>query len=76
MCGVSLKRFTLSKWSDIFFKVTNISVSNLAEENQNLKSEIDHLHSIILLLKRGKFGSTSERVVDLPPSDQLVFNEI
>jgi transposase len=76
MCGVNLKKFTSSKWSDSFFEVTNDPASHLSEENQNLKAEIDRLHGIIFLLKRGKFGSTSERVVDLPVTNQLTFNEI
>jgi len=51
------------------------SLTELKEENIFLKSELERLNGIILLLKRGKFGSKSERVVDVPP-EQLVFNEI
>lgn len=51
------------------------SITNLKEENKILKDEIDRLRGMLTLLKRGKFGSTSERVVEISP-DQLVFNEI
>ena len=51
------------------------SISELKEKNKNLEEELERLRGIILLLNRGKFGSTSERVMDLD-SSQLVFNEI
>jgi transposase len=40
----------------------------------NLQTEVEKLHSIIRELKRSKFGSSSEKIEDLP--DQLIFNEI
>jgi transposase len=51
------------------------AVNGLKQENQVLKTEIERLRGMILLLNRSKFGSTSERVTDLPTA-QLVFNEI
>lgn len=51
------------------------ALKKVEEENQHLKAELERLKGIILLLNRSKFGSTSERVTDLDPS-QLVFNEI
>ena len=48
---------------------------NLKEEVTFLKTEVERLNGIILLLKRGKYGPTSERVEDIP-SEQLLFNEI
>jgi len=50
------------------------SLAELKEENKSLKDELARLHSIILLLKRDKFGSKSERVAEIPP-EQLIFNE-
>lgn len=47
----------------------------VVEENKILKSEIERLNAIILLLKRGKYSSKSERFEDIP-AEQLVFNEI
>jgi len=52
-----------------------MSIDSLLEENGNLKSEIERLHGIIRLLKRGKYGPKSERVEEVPP-EQLIFNEI
>ena len=43
-------------------------------EVEFLKSEVERLQKIILLMKRDKFGSRSEKVIDIP--DQLLFNEI
>jgi transposase len=51
----------------------NQSSTHFKEENQLLKTEVERLKGIIILMQRGKFGSTSERVTD---SDQLMFNEI
>jgi transposase len=45
-----------------------------AEEVEFLKAENARLHKIILLMKRDKFGSKSEKVIDIP--GQLLFNEI
>lgn len=45
----------------------------LQEENKFLKSEVDRLNGMLLLLKRDKFGSKSER---FESPDQLVFNEM
>lgn len=50
-------------------------IEELQKKNEHLETEVERLKGIILLLKRGKFGSTSERVTDLP-AEQLVFNEI
>ena len=50
-------------------------LEELQKKNQSLEVEIERLKGIILLMNRGKFGSTSERVTDLDPA-QLVFNEI
>lgn len=47
---------------------------SLIEENRDLKAEVERLNNIILLLKRSKFGKSSERVEVL--SEQLLFNEI
>jgi transposase len=52
-----------------------VSHRELEEENQLLKDENERLRGMILLLKRCKFGSQSERVEDIAP-DQLLFNEI
>lgn len=52
------------------------SLEELTKKNQKLEEEIEKLKGIILLLNRGKFGSTSERVTDLPVTEQLIFNEI
>lgn len=52
-----------------------MSIDELLSENSNLKSEIERLHGMIRLLKRGKFGPKSERVDDMP-ADQMIFNEI
>jgi transposase len=52
-----------------------LTFTEIREENQFLKTELERLQGIILLLKRGQFGSKSERVENLP-SEQLVFNEI
>lgn len=49
--------------------------NELKKELQFLKTEVQRLNGIILLLKRGKFGSTSERVTETD-SAQLIFNEI
>lgn len=51
------------------------SQSELKQEVQFLKTEVERLNGIILLLKRGKFGPKSERVTEIPP-EQLIFNEI
>lgn len=51
------------------------TVESLTEENSNLKSEIERLHGIIRLMKRGKYGPKSERVEEVPPG-QMIFNEI
>ena len=50
-------------------------VAELKEENKFLKSELERINGILLLFKRDRFGSKSERVTDLP-SEQLLFNEI
>ncbi len=49
--------------------------TELRKENQFLKSELERYRVMIAQLKRGKYGSSSERVEDLSP-DQLIFNEI
>lgn len=48
--------------------------SSLAEEIDFLKAENERLFNIIRLLKRDRFGSRSEKVVDIP--NQFTFNEI
>ena len=50
------------------------SIAELTEENKFLKTELERLNGIILLFKKSKFGSKSERVEELP-SEQLIFNE-
>jgi transposase len=52
-----------------------MDTSRLLEENAKLKNEIEYLRQMILLLKRDKFGSKSEKLPDLA-SDQFVFNEL
>jgi transposase len=47
----------------------------LQEEVDFLKSEVERLNAIVLLLKRGKYGPKSERFENVAP-EQLVFNEI
>ena len=51
------------------------SIKKMLEDNAFMKAELERLNGIILLLKRGKFRSTSERVTEVPP-EQLLFNEI
>jgi transposase len=51
------------------------SVTELKEENKFLKAELERVNGILLLFKRDRFGSKSERVTDLP-AEQLIFNEI
>ena len=51
------------------------AVTELKEENLFLKSEVERLNGIVLLLKRGKYGPKSESYTEVSP-DQLVFNEI
>jgi len=51
------------------------SPSELKQEVQFLKTEVERLNSIICLLKRGKYGSKSERFTEISP-EQLIFNEI
>lgn len=48
---------------------------SLEKENTYLRHEVGRLQHIIRLLQRDKFGSTSEKVPELP-SEQLLFNEI
>jgi len=50
-------------------------VTSLKEKIEHLTTEVERLRGIIILLNRGKWGSTSERVTDLD-SAQLMFNEI
>lgn len=45
----------------------------LKDEVTLLKSEVERLRVMVLLLKREKFGSKSERLENV---DQLVFNEL
>lgn len=52
-----------------------MSREELERKVENLESENEKLRDIILLLRRDKFGSKSERVEDLDPA-QLLFNEI
>jgi transposase len=52
-----------------------ISSSRIAQENVQLKNEIEHLQQIIRLLKRDKFGSKSEKLPDLD-QEQFMFNEL
>jgi len=52
-----------------------VSNTELTEENKFLKTEVERLNGIILLLKRGKYGAKSERFEETPP-EQLIFNEI
>lgn len=51
------------------------SDAEIREENKFLKSELERLNGVLLLLKRGKYGTKSERIEEIP-SDQLLFNEI
>lgn len=51
------------------------SVPELKEKIQILETENSRLKHMLLLMKRDKFGSTSEKLTDLPP-EQLLFNEI
>jgi len=51
------------------------TVKELKEEVQFLKSELERVNGILLLFKRERFGSKSERMTDVPP-EQLLFNEI
>ncbi len=50
-------------------------VKFLEERNTHLSDEVKRLHSIILLFKKDKYGSKSERYEELPP-EQMIFNEI
>ena len=50
-----------------------MSNAELHEEVKFLKTEVDRLNGMLLLLRQEKFGSKSERFVD---PNQLVFNEI
>ena len=56
-------------------KPTHAHVATLQEEVEFLKSELERAQRIIQLLKRDKFGASSERFIE-PNPDQLVFNEI
>jgi transposase len=47
----------------------------LEQENAFLKSELERYKAMFKLANRDRFGSKSERVVDLP-AEQLIFNEI
>ena len=49
-------------------------VSSLEQENKHLKEENQRLYDLIRMLKRDKFGSSSERVEEV--SEQYIFNEI
>ena len=49
--------------------------AHLVEENKKLRIEVEHLQQLIRLLKRDKFGSTSEKLVGLA-AEQLIFNEL
>jgi transposase len=51
------------------------SVTELKEEVQFLKAELERVNGILLLFKRDRFGSKSERLTDLP-AEQLIFNDI
>ncbi|MCB9026147.1 MAG: IS66 family transposase [Bdellovibrionaceae bacterium] len=51
------------------------SQEHLQKENKHLREKLEHLHSIIRLLKKHKFGSKSERYEDVS-TEQMVFNEI
>ena len=52
--------------------MSNLEIQ-LKDEVTLLKSEVERLRGIVLLLKREKFGSKSERFENV---DQLVFNEL
>ena len=52
-----------------------IEIEGIQKQNQLLEEEVERLRGIIVILKRGKFGSTSEKVTDLP-LEQLIFNDI
>lgn len=51
------------------------SVTELKEENKNLKAEVVRLQQQLFLMKRSLYGPKSERVTEVPP-EQLAFNEI
>lgn len=50
-------------------------IAALQSQNEQLQNEVDRLRGMLVLLKRDKFGSKSERFVEIPP-EQLIFNEI
>ena len=52
--------------------MSNLEIQ-LKDEVTLLKSEVERLRGMVLLLKREKFGSKSERFESV---DQLVFNEL
>jgi len=52
-----------------------VPLTETQEENRILKDENERLRKIIILLKRDKFGSKSERFIEITP-EQLIFNEI
>jgi len=54
--------------------MSTISIDDLQKENGYLKTEVDRLNGIIILLKRTQFGKKSERVENI--EEQLLFNEI
>ena len=50
-------------------------IAELKEENAFLKTELERYRAMLKIANRDRFGSKSERVENLEPS-QLVFNEI
>ena len=51
------------------------TVPHLKEKITYLESEVARLTHNLNLLRRDKFGSKSEKIMDIPP-DQLLFNEV
>jgi transposase len=51
------------------------SQQELKKRNEYLIAEVEYLKQVINLLKRDKFGSTSEKMIELPV-EQLLFNEL